>query len=99
MRSSLIIGEYENCQSKLIEYGNLIQYEGYKLSQVWQSEDDYVEVGINFMEDDRECLFLISDDKTLYLEIEYENQDDTFKLINLWNIIKAYEQKILERYK
>lgn len=96
MRSSLIIGEYENCQSKLIEYGNLIQYEGYKLSQVWQSEDDYVEVGINFVEDDRECLFLISDDKTLYLEMEYENQDDTFKLINLWNIIKAYEQGIME---
>ena len=96
MKSNLIIGEYKNCKSKLIEYGNLIQHEGYELSQVWQSEDNYVEVGINFMVDNRECLFLISDDKILYLEIEYESNDDIFKLINLWNIIKAYEQGILD---
>lgn len=96
MKSSLIIGVYENCQSKLIEYGNLIQHEGYALSQVWQSEDNYVEVGINFTEDNKECLFLISDDKTLYLEMDYENERNTFKLINLWNIIKAYEEGILE---
>ena len=54
----------------------------------------YDEIGINFKEEDIENLFLISQDNILRLEMEHENNNDVYKLMNLWNIIKTYEQGI-----
>lgn len=96
MRNKLIIGSYENSYAKLIEYGNLIHHEGYEISQVWQSEDNYEECGINFKEEDSENLMLIREGELLYLEMDYENKQDIFKIINIRNIIEVYEQSTLE---
>lgn len=90
--SCLIIGKYDDSYAKLIEYGNLIHNNGFKINQVWQSDENYDEVGINFKENDCVNLMLIKDGEALYLEMIHEDDYCGIKLINLWNIIKDYEK-------
>ena len=60
MNSRLKLYSNEDSYGKLIEYANILRNEGYKISQIWQSEEAYGNVGINFSspERDYEYLFL-----------------------------------------
>lgn len=96
MNSRLKLYSNEDSYGKLIEYANILRNEGYKISQIWQSEESYGNVGINFSspERDYEYLFLEKvDDYSIYIGIENKFNNDTKKLIDLWSLIKEKESK------
>ena len=96
MKNRLVLGVYENAHEALIVYANkIIKDNKFCVSQIWQSEEDYGEIGIGFFKRDDEYnyeqLQLIKEDSIIYLEIEEEVGKfghNANELMDIYNKIK-----------
>ena len=101
MRNMLILGEYENPVQKMIDITKEISDNfSYKVSQIYQNEyhDGCFNYGINFKEKDYENLLLLSKGNLLWIEHDYEEDDEsTNKIVDIYNFIilgkQCYEKR------
>lgn len=92
MRHKLFLGKFDSDKiiATMLEKAIMIQNNGYKGSQIWQSEEDYDTVGFNFSRDNEphEVVILSKEGNILLLEMDVEYEVDTAKeLISLYNKI------------
>lgn len=95
MNSCLKLYSNKYACDKFIEYANILRNEGFSASQIWQSEEEYSHIGINFSNDERgEFLFLEKiNEYEITLEIENKYTTDTDYLIEIYQLIKSREGK------